>query len=537
MAKAKTTKRPGSIPRNRTPRSKAYYDFVAGSANADGGGNKRRAAVVEYKEEDGLYTQMKRLQGTNLARAAMRNLASMRGMMKQLRVNVVGPLGKLYILDESEPAKTAMSWFNGTWAKAAEFRDGLPFGELLQLIVSSTANEGDIVTAFDDGTITGGDGSGRIVAWESDQIANLESGFFGRTFPTHKQENGIIRDMYGRNIGAVVTAKRGHMQVDPDDAYILTRDPLAMRSDVWWNHVKRQWRLNQGRGTPESTCAINLMLDNYEILAKEMQTAKVRAALAGIVRKKENIEDFDDSRLDPDVEATDLAGVTDGNDELTTGSDVTPQKNYDRMEALTGGYMEYVDADDEIVFPDIDRPNVNIADFLKYTTDLSGHPYGLAHAYSGLKADTSYTAFRGDLVMSWVSIRDNQKWLERHVADWAAVQALRWAVKTGRLKPLPDGWENKLAWQWPVAPEVDEEKAEKGIAAKLKNGRVTYSQLIGPGWREHFDQLGKELEYIQEKGLPLGIFETKSGGTTNANENDSGNEPGNTNEGDDDETN
>jgi len=486
----------------------AQYDAVEGSNNPEGGGNKRRQARVETKSEDELFPLRKRAQGINLQREAIRNYATHRGQIHQLRVNVVGPMGRVSVLTGDEWGKRAGDWFNQDWAENAEFRAGLHWGECLQLIVASLANEGDVVAAFDDGTITGGGGTGKIITWESDQITTIPETDFRARFPkNYTQDAGLIRDQFSREVGIIVSGARGQTMVEAGKAFILSRDPMTSRRDNWWTHIKRQYRLVQGRGVADSLTSIALAMDAYEILSKEMQSAKVNASLASLVKREEAVSNYDDHRFDPDAPTV----FDDPDAEEVKLPEESKARNYDRLEALTGGNTEYVDSRDSIEFPNINRPNVNLPAFLDYVTDASAMPYGMAHAYARMKADTSYTAFRGDMVMTWVSFKDNQKFIERNAADWAAVNAIRWAIRTGKLPEGPAGWERRLAWQWPRMPEVDEKAYQLGLSAAIKNGAVTYQDVLGPSWKERFAQLGEELEEARKHNIPLAAFETKAG--------------------------
>jgi len=262
-------------------------------------------------------------------------------------------------------------------------------------------------------------------------------------------------------------------------------------------------------------------MDAYEVLAAELASAKVNASVAAIVKREAGIADLaDDDFRDVDP-AQQPEPVEAQNAEDIAAEDAEKRApNYERIEALTGGITEYIDSRDDIQFPQISRPNKDLPTFLDYVDDASGASFGLAHAYSRLRADSSYTAFRGDMVLTWVALRDNQKWLERAVCDWAATQALRWAQRVGAIPRGPDGWERKLAWQWPRMPEVDEGAYQRGVEAALRNGTLTYQELLGPAWREKFAELADELRYARELGIPLSVFETRAGAPIASKEDD-----------------
>jgi hypothetical protein len=154
-----------------------------------------------------------------------------------------------------------------------------------------------------------------------------------------------------------------------------------------------------------------------------------------------------------------------------------------------------------------------MAEFIEAVLCHAGAAFGLARAYACLRADTSYTAFRGDMIMSWQgAFFPMQKWLERSFADWVAVKALRWAMRRNLIKTLPAGWEQSLSWRWPRMPEVQVDTAQNAIALALKNGTTDFAQEIGPDWKQHFDSLAEQIAYARAKGIPLSVMEMKSGG-------------------------
>ena len=157
-----------------------------------------------------------------------------------------------------------------------------------------------------------------------------------------------------------------------------------------------------------------------------------------------------------------------------------------------------------------------MADFIDFVMDSGGAAMGIAHAYTRLKADTSYTSFRGDMVMTWAgAFYPEQKDMEHDFLDWATIRAIKWNLRHGGFKNAPtDGWERKISWMLPKMPFIKELEERKANAQALKNGEVTYAELLGPGWLAKFEQLEKEINQIIERGLPLEILETKSGGAT-----------------------
>jgi len=472
----------------------------------------RRQPIREMSGEDCIYDQRRRILGTNIGRDLERNYSPARGMVHQFRMNVVGALGKIQV--NTENGDEASAWFNGDWAKDCDYRDpGIHFSEQLQNIVASVLREGDMLGVFDDGLIDGGAGSGKVMQWEADQIAPLSESALaakGYTGDGYTQENGIIRGKWGKVLAYVVTGKRGLSVIDkPEDATVFKAEDARL--------VKNPWRLNQGRGVPAMITSATNILDLYEILGKELISAKRATQIAGFVERADAVTDYD-------LPNTGAGHLPENSDKTATevaaeGANDTENsaKNYERFEALTGGIFEYGLKGDKMTFPDINRPNVHLPEFIEAVLGYAGSSLGLARAYTILRADSSYTAFRGDMILTWAgAFYPMQKWLERQYADWVAARALAWAQRQRLIKPLPAGWPRRISWQWPTMPHVDEAREEAATENALRNGTTDYSLLLGPGWRTKFAALAEQLDVARESKLPLSVFTAKSGGTAEA---------------------
>jgi capsid protein len=462
----------------------------------------RRTPTRETTGEGGIYTPSKRAHGTNINRELERNYSSARGIIHQFRMNVVGALGKLQV--NAPGGEAAASWFNGVWAKDCDYRDAQHWSTCCQNVVAAILREGDVLSVFDDGLI---DDSGKLLFWESDQVVPCSEELLKAKFPGagNVQDGGIVRNKWGRVLGYTCTGKRGLTVIDAEaDLQVWMRGNAVMPRDPW--------RMNQGRGVPPMLTAAASLLDLYEMLARELQTAKLAAGQYGHVIRKDAVDDWDAPGTKPQLlpENSGKAAATVAAE--TGGGATAPARNYDSLEAFTGGYTDYGQPGDEVNLFDPKRPNVHMAEFIEAVLCHAGAAFGLARAYACLRADTSYTAFRGDMIMSWQgAFYPMQKWLERCFADWVAVKALTWAMRKGQIKPLPAGWERALSWRWPKMPEVQVDTAQRAIALALKNGTTDFAQEIGPDWRQHFDALAEQAEYARGKGLHLSIDETAAG--------------------------
>ena len=494
-----------TILRKRKAAIIAKYDATEASV-------MRRKPQTETQGEGGVYDMRRRQLGNNIGRDLERNYSSAKGIIHQFRMNVVGPLGKLQV--NAEGGAAAAQWFNGVWAKDCDFRDDMHFSTHCQNVVAGVLREGDLLAVVDDGVTE--EDSGKLLHWESDQIVPLTT-LTGTPHAEAVQDNGILRATDGRVIGWVTTAKHGLQSVEYKDATIYKRGIARL--------IKNPWRFNQGRGVPSVITSATNFLDLYEMLGAELASAKRASVIAAIVKRDNAETDYESPGTAPEYLGENLGKSTATVDAEAANSSDPTMINYERIENLTGGYTEYLDAKDTMEFPDIKRPNIALASFLDAVLGYAGASMGLAKAYSLLRADSSYTSFRGDMVLSWVTFLAMQKWLERTYADWVAVKVLAWAQRKNKIAKLPDGWEQTLSWKWPVMPSVDEAKESIAVAQKLKNGTIDYSDLNGPDWRDKFDALSEQFEYGREKKLPLSAFEQKSGGVAPSEEDATKKEP------------
>jgi capsid protein len=274
------------------------------------------------------------------------------------------------------------------------------------------------------------------------------------------------------------------------EGHVFPRDPVNEDNNMF-RLLRVPWRLNQYRGTSDLFSVVADLLDVYEMRAKELQSAKVAASLGGVITEQDQTSGpaVSDPRLDPNQYKTDADAAAATVTTTTSGDPL-----YDRLEALTGGYTQYLRKGDKFELVDPKRPNINAIGFIDAIVKSAGSAFGMARCYSTMEAQASYTAFRGEMVMTWVMFEYWQKWLERYAQDWQAVRALRFGMDTGRIPQLPDGWEGALAWTHPKMPSVNPLVDQQTFLAALKNGATSLENELGPGWRDTVGELAVELE-------------------------------------------
>lgn len=200
------------------------------------------------------------------------------------------------------------------------------------------------------------------------------------------------------------------------------------------------------------------------------------------------------------------------------GSPKPTGTHYDRLEALTGGRIEYMEQDDDFVPLDFDRPSLNFAAAFDFILRSAGGALGLSKTYTTLNTESSYTAFRGDLLLSWAQFYVDQKFLERRKCDIDSINAVNWGLRTRRLvlpkgKTMPVGWEKDISWKWPEQPAVDPLKEAQAAVIRLANLLTTMGDEVGPDWKKNI-QAAKELIAAAGDEVPLMFFEGKTAGAT-----------------------
>ena len=472
-----------------------------------GGGPKRPFGRIETVGEEGILTPYKRQRVISLARDMLRNSPQARGMAKTLRVNVIGDRGKLRFYEYGKWYKDARSLFK-RWARHADFRDHSTFRECLQLAVVTIAFEGDFVCIFDDGCLTGGNGTGRLAFFTSDQICNLdEAGFAPFRAMGFSQDSGVICDRFGRKAGVVVSRHHGRTETPREDAFVLLMDPDDPDA-ASWRHVTRKFRLVQKRGVADAVTTQETVLDSSMMLDYELQTAKAAAANYMLLVDPPDAPKHDAPSLE------EIGIDENGAEKPGEESDKTRLDPFDFDGGIdyAAGRLDTAPNGTTAIFPPGNRPNVNLPAFIDWTNDLAGLAHGLTHSWSRGRAEGSYTAFRGDLVMAQGTFTDLQQFIEDAFSDAVAVWVIERAVRLGQLDAAPKDWRDAIAWQYPELPEVDEGKAESAFTAGYRNGGRTLLDRVGPDWPDILEQQGRERAAAEKAGVGnLAIFQGTPG--------------------------
>ena len=479
----------------------------------------RAPSWVERGGEDDAVSPSERNRIVNMHRQMLRNSPTRVTQDQQIRVHVVGSVGgKMYASFPDEfksAADEVMEYFNRVWFPRAEFTFRKNFNWILKTCLTAQDTNGNVVLVFDDGILTGGKGTGRIRGFEGDEIANLKDADKRFADAGLVQRAGFLYNSVGMFCGVILsTSQRGEDEFDGSKGVrILTMDPFDDAADPDWIVLGNMRRFNQGRAVSPLTAALCALIDLHETTASEAVAAKMNAQLVGQI-----LTDADSNVGTPTPPAfTDQAAAT---AQAATIDFTTAELN------AIGAHFDQMPQGLKIDLLDTKRPNANMPAYIEFLTGLVGGTRGLARVYATLKAQTSYTAFRGEQVMTQPSFEEAQQDLEREVCDWAARHVIRRAVRLGLIKsPLPVGWERMIAWNWPKMQEVSEKDAQTALSMKLKNGVTSLTRELGPGEMERIAaEQAREAQIFRDAGLIYPSTESASGQvvdetTTQENEN------------------
>jgi len=480
----------------------AKYD-----ATDSGHSKKRRQSSIEYGGEEFVLPSHERLQGMALARDLHRNFSPARALLHQFAVNVVGTEGAaLFHSPDEDWNAAAAEWFNARWAKECDARQDLTLSDMYALAVITRKRDGAVLCVFDDFETD----DGRLLWYEADQLVTVDKLDWARqtawtervigptgeqqTVPL-QQQDGVVFNRRGRVLAYVVSPLHGRQVQKLSEVTIIP----ATSARLW----KTNFRFNQLAGVSELLTAAADMQDIYEMRAMELQSAKRAARDTYIVKSTDGLEN---ALVAGGVDVPAMLDATTDPQKQTS-----ERRNYEKLEALSGGATEFIDPCDEVTQLENKRPSAQIEPFFQFVQTGAGWGMGVAGFYASGRATASYTAFRGEMLSTWQTFALEQRQLERGLADWIVRKAVEWATSHGALPAGPSGWQYKISHVWPRMPEINQDAETNAKAKKLKNGLTTYQQELGENWQRHFQQLAKEAAVAEQLELPLALFETVSG--------------------------
>lgn len=402
--------------------------------------------------------------------------------------------GKPFFLGDDAPVQQAR-W--DSWAHTCGFAEGEHWNELLQQILRAVKIHGDCLVLVDPDLT-----AGKLRIWDADQIVSLEAGDFHawgamhglptvgtESDPIYRQVEGVVTDPWGRVAGYFVTSKRNRYAVKLEDATFL---PASL-----CRRVSAHTRISQYRGEPAILPLLDLSNDTRQLIKAEVAAARNHSETSILL---------EEPSAGDDVSAV-LSAVSDGGTiapEVAEASGLAADDLSGQIAALIGSQKEDLTAiqgksaigrvrqgTQVHTLDNANRPSQPIQQWLDKIADLNGQRLGVLSCLSRGRAETSYSSGQIELAISWAKFEEDQKMLERLVVDYAV----------GVICPGA-----RYMVSWPKAFEIDPQKAEATYDARLKSGRTTFQELMGPDWRKQVDSMAEFVAYCKEKGVEPATF-------------------------------
>lgn len=498
--------------------------FGAGRYNVVSGSHTRlrERAGIEHGGEDDALTTALRDQFINLGRNAVRNNETLNGILEQFRLNGIGiEGGKAYFdfPDEYEAGARKLKRAFSHWCSSCEFFDDLSLRDTLGIVLQTLLVCGECALVFDDGRI---DGSGRVLVFEPDSIINYPKDLFAKRFPAYTQYKGKIRTKSGVLVGITVSSsERGKDEAeDPDHLLFFTKEPHENPLDVDWMLLGPRWRSNQGSSTPPIAAPLASLMDTADLLGFEKEAAKHNSQMyAQLVQTGTDNSAADEILGDPSLTAGagDMSG--DSGDDLAAAAveaqDIQPEAvSFQELERC-GAFYDIMPENAKLELMDTKHPNPNMNEFIRQVECRGGWSLGLCKCFVTGEVDSSFSGYRGMMLMTWPVFQKWQKILER-ACDWVFRCWWRFYVeKLGVVKfgpgELPEDFLDRVRWFWPRMREVNPVDMQNAYNSGLKNGTIGIDEIIGPDWKEKLRERAAQKRFFEENGLLHPASETVSG--------------------------
>lgn len=517
----------------RAPRGSGRAPVILNRYDAVKMTGNRHRRIMDRGTEEAEFIPYDRMYAITLGRDMHRNQARYVSLERTIARMTAGTVRCQLNTSDDAWNKAAEHYFNSVFARDCLMQ--IPrqhLSELCQELVSSMIREGDVLVVYDAPGVAVG--SGRLLVFEADQLIHMDDGDFAALYPGCRQESGVILNEYGVTVGYIVSVLRMDDQARyrPNTLTSLpARDCLVFGVDDAVLLASR-YRPGQVRGVPEMLPVSICLDDADEMIKSELLTAKMASKNFATVYESDSTQTArTDSELTGAIEAMEKAGNVDPATGHLIDPDAQPpasaeheRPHYDSIDSIDSAITTYLAHGDRMDIHTPNRPNLHTDEFFRARTADAAASIGLARSHSEMSVQSSYTAFRGESLMTWSAIYDRQKQLERSLLDWLADKVISHGIEIGAIPPFTatatadrlypyfvQDWRTLVSWDLPEMPAIDEQRSVDAQVTALKAGLTSYRELLGSDWKEKLIEYGREVDEIRSLNLPLSILETVSG--------------------------
>lgn len=478
-------------------RAFAYYD-------ATRRGYGQPFPPLDRGQEENSFLETDRIKAIAIGRDQHRNKVKFAAFERQISIMVAGRV-RLQATTPSEAwNRSAEFVFNSTFGRDVLYRKPrVPLAALCKQIVTAVIREGDILVAFDGGRF--GD-TGKLLVYEADQLCMMDEVDFSAAFPGYFQRDGVVVDAVGRVAGYIVSAvhaadvvklnrKNGLSSYPASECLFFGTDEAVLVSSCY--------RAEQLRGVPPVMPIVSTLANAESLTQSELMTAlKCAKVFATVTTGAATTAAMEEVDIIKALDALDA-----GTPAQTAGRE---RMHYEALDKNAFAITNYLAEGDNLTINDSPRPNLDTYSFKRDLCAEAGSVLGLTRGYEEQAVSNSYTAHRGESLMTWASMYDYQNELKAQFLDWLAECVLNRAIRRGEL-PTFD-YSGLIEWELPTMPAIDERTSVEAQASAIKAGLATYSEVLGAGWQDKLRRLADEVKLIHSLGLHLSFDETRSGG-------------------------
>ena len=453
---------------------------------------KRPEIRTDYSETEQIFSGERRILAYAQADDLMDNCSVGSTVATAIRLTI-GTVGGTPLFEGE--SKEADKFFFERWAADCGFAEGETLQEMLELILFAVKVHGDCIVKCDAAT------DFRVRVWDADQIVNIgdfadwrrKMGLSDKC----REIEGVVVDEEGRVMGYFVTARRNVSAVNSEDATFL---PFSLCKRVSYHK-----KITQYRGEPSIISMQETTSDTKELVKSEVAAAKLASELSLIVEQPAGIDKGQ------------ISGVLEGfasTKPLTDGTDISDDDLAELTEATRDdktfkafeGHSAIASVPNGTKVTNLNnasRPAQTIQAWLDRLDDVNGKALGMMSCLSRGRADNSYSSGQIEVEISWQQFKRDQKMLSE-VVDYCLANVMPHAA---------------YSLQWPEAFSIDPEKDEKVKDMRLRGGRTTYRQLLGPNYKAILTQLADEKRLLEKEGLTnLAFFQSAAGAVIPAKE-------------------
>lgn len=504
----------------RSATRSGYAKLDAVNPSSPSYSSRRHSMVRILSEKQPEYTRVEFVQGLTYAHDLAENMASVYGIMRNLKAHTVGggPWPAVVLSNEGDPSgklSEVVSDALEDWFDDCDWhgRNGMTLSAICRRIVSALRDSGSILLVFDNYMKD----NGRLIVVEASRFSCMSNEDF-KTFWTKRGPglgdqsiegvtlvNGCVTDADGVVLGYIW---------DASAKYGYSSRPENCR----WASKNNCWMFINPRSAddfipmPELLTPYNISQDaeslrNSEVLGAA-KAAKVNYAVIGSGAVQTEIPAGRSSEI-TDSEAEQLAK------ELAAG-ETLPNDYAQAIEDETGSGCVAVPNGSDIKTLESNKPKPSTQDHFQNIREEQGACIGAAASFAQMKTGGSYTAAMNDRNMTAANMDMDRYDIETGLRHLCVLRLL-WEseqkqIDINAIQKADRRWKKKIAFQWPKFRAINPLQEASAQEKRLQTGEENFIDVHGPEWKEKADQREREYSrYSDGAGIPTTAFESTPG--------------------------